>query len=415
MTGSEPTESAKQKEAKLPRRDWFVLPALGLLTVAVLIAATELLARRQFKDAQMQLAPCLVLNDSSTGVRGVPNSRCWAKGKESGWTEYKFNSCGHRAGMECGSKDPGSYRIVMTGSSIAMGLYVPSDKSIAGLLPAELSQATGRKVELYNTSIGAAFGGAPHSIALRFNEILAAKPDLVLWILTPWDVDHAADLKPEGDFLNAAGNGNGAKIAPAGLQSSALHRLAAKVGAGAAAASLYEDLKGLQFRTLLTHYLYKSQSLYVKSYLMNDDDKAGFLKAEWPPQWDADLNDFDRYAAEIIGRSKAADIPIVAVLIPNRAQAAMISMGEWQHGYDPYKIDNEVRSSVARHGGDYVDIFPDFRNVPHPETRYMPVDGHPNEEGHAMFAGMIARQLTAGTVPALRAPGAPGAALGRAK
>lgn len=386
-------EKTEQSKEALPRRDWFLLPAFGVLTAGALLGIAELTAHQRFADDETGLAPCLVLNDDSTGVRGVPNSSCMAKGKESGWIEYKFNSRGHRAGMELEPKNPETFRIVMTGSSIAMGLFVPREQSIAGLLPGDLSAVSGRKVELYNTSIGAAYGGSPHSVALRFNEVLDAKPDMVLWILTEWDVDHAADLHPQGAYLRAAG-GTGAD-ANAAASSSAPRRMLNKLGV----ATLYEDLKDLRFRTLLTHCLYGSPSLYVKSYLMNPDETVGFLKEDWSPQWNQNLNDFDAYAAQIVGRAKAAGVPLVAVLIPNRAQAAMISSGSWPPGYDPYKIDNELRAVITRGGGEYVDIFPDFRSLADPENEYMPVDGHPYPQGHAMLAGLIAKHLAAQGIP----------------
>jgi len=396
-------ETKAEQEAKLPRRDWILLPILGFATMALLVIGTEELASRRFLDAETGLAPCLVLNDSSTGVRGVPNSTCWAKGKESSWTEYKFNSRGHRAGMESGSKDAGTYRIVMTGSSVAMGLFVPREQTVAALLPKELSQLTGRKVELYNTSIGAAYGGTPHSISLRFNEIVAAKPDMILWILTPWDIDHAPDLKPETDYLRAEGRSAPAPYREAGPRGVMLRRIAAAIGVQSLAGSLYDRMKEFRFRTLLSHYLFESQSLYVKSYLKNGEDAAGFLKSEWGPEWLEKRNDFDRYAAEIEEQAGSVGVPLVAVQVPTRAQAAMISMGEWPEGYDPYKIDHEVKAVIQAHGGVYLDIFPSFRSIPNPESHYMPVDGHPDADGHAMIAALIARQLSGGAISALRA------------
>ena len=56
-------------------------------------------------------------------------------------------------------------------------------------------------------------------------------------------------------------------------------------------------------------------------------------------------------------------MPLVAALLPQRAQAAMISRSRWPAGFDPYKLDNELRSMVVSHGGTYVDILPDFRNI----------------------------------------------------
>jgi hypothetical protein len=92
------------------------------------------------------------------------------------------------------------------------------------------------------------------------------------------------------------------------------------------------------------------------------------------------------------------------VLLPNRAQAAMISMGEWPAGYDPYKLDAELRSIVTSHGGIYIDILPDFRAIPNPEQHYLPVDSHPDAGGHAIIAAMLAKELTGGAVPALKVP-----------
>jgi hypothetical protein len=80
----------------------------------------------------------------------------------------------------------------------------------------------------------------------------------------------------------------------------------------------------------------------------------------------------------------------------------MISMGQWPKGEDPYKLDNELRAIITCHGGIYLDIAPDFRNIPDPEQGYLTVDGHPNTEGHAIIAGLLARELTSGAIPELR-------------
>jgi hypothetical protein len=111
------------------------------------------------------------------------------------------------------------------------------------------------------------------------------------------------------------------------------------------------------------------------------------------------MNQFDRYAAEVEGKATAAGIPFVTVLLPTRAQAAMISVGEWPAGYDPYKVGREVKAVITRHGGTYIDILPEFRSVPNPEKGYFPVDGHLNADGHATIGRLLARAFSTGPAP----------------
>ena len=88
--------------------------------------------------------------------------------------------------MECGPKPADTYRIVLIGSSFNYGMGVASQEGFATLLPRQLSRRTGRKIELYNEAMQ---WGFPRSVDLRFGEVLAAKPDLILWPLTPMDFD----------------------------------------------------------------------------------------------------------------------------------------------------------------------------------------------------------------------------------
>lgn len=171
----------------LPRRDWVLLPFIGILTISILAASTELIARFAFPSTAASPLDCLILDDPTTGVRAIPNTVCRSKAGETELIEYRFNSCGHRAGMECGPKSAGTYRIVMVGSSFGEGIGVRVDQTYASLLPRLLSQRTGRKIELYNEAVQL---GSPRTIDIQFEKALAAQPDLVLWTLTPWEFDN---------------------------------------------------------------------------------------------------------------------------------------------------------------------------------------------------------------------------------
>jgi hypothetical protein len=285
----------------------------------------------------------------------------------------------------------------MSGSSFAFGLSTPREETFAALLPAELSRMTGRTVELYNESL---LWQAPGGVDKRFDKILAAEPDLVLWVVTSWDIAHTAPdsgLPADPGFLGRTRY----RVKEALATHSFAHAIPDIMDA------VHDLLDVTSTGLLLEHFLYESQTQYVKSYLRNDDTEAGFLKTEPSKSWQNFLWYFDRDVAHIAGKSKEAGVPLVVVLLPNRAQTAMISMGEWPAGHDPYKLSDEVRSIVVSHGGTYADILPDYRGVPNPEQGYFPKDGHPNAAGHATISRVIARELTSGAVPALRVGSGP--------
>jgi hypothetical protein len=383
-------DSASLNEKMLQPRDRILLPLLSLLTIGLLAGSTELIARRMFVVAKTGPGSCMVFNDPSTGARGIPN--CVSRGKypESQWADYRFNSCGHRAGMECGPKQAGVYRIVLIGSSAAMGDLVQQDESFAALLPNELSQRTAHRVDVYNEGMGFGFS---HSTTLRFKDVLAAQPDMILWVLFPMDIERASLVLPTADDL---ADGDSSSLA-----AKAWHRMKIAFATKSFSHAIVEVFSRTRTALLLRHFLYQSQSQYVNSYLMGPDDETGFLRVEPSLEWKGHLRQFDSDAADMEGQARAAGVPFEAVFVPNRAQAAMISMGEWPAGYDPYKLDNELRVIITRHGGTYIDILPDFRTIPNPERYYFPVDGHPNSSGHAIISKLLAKALTRDSAPSL--------------
>jgi hypothetical protein len=297
----------------------------------------------------------------------------------------------------------------MLGSSMDFGASVPQEKSFAALLPGELSRRTGRKVEVYNESM---VGGFPRSAALRMNGVLAAKPDLILWVLAPRDIRNASivllsDLDPTSKATAPAA------VIMGSFWIRAWYRIKMSFTTNSfqdAVAAIWqhglEVLRVSPSGVLFQHILYASQTQYVKSYLMSPESEengpdVGFLKVEPNARWRSDLQWFDRDAAEIEGQANTAGVPLVAMLVPDRAQAAMLSMGEWPSGFDPYKLDDEVRHIISGHGGIYIEVLPDFRNIPNPVQYYFPIDGHPDARGHAIISEILAKELTRGVVPGL--------------
>jgi len=387
-------DGAGGQERKLSHRDWILLPFVGLLTVVFVAGSTEFIARRMFSQSGTLMRDCLLSHPAISG-RAIPNSVCWDKPAESpSAVEYRFNVCGHRAGVECGPKPDGVYRIVMIGSSVAMGDRVRWDKTFAVSLPEVLSRQTGRKVELYNEGVMIRY---PHVVAQQVQEALAAKPDMLLWVLTPFDIETET---PDRYIEIPAEN------------TSTLTRAWSRAKITFSNQSFSESMSYLWQRaleplnkstttTMLQHFLYESESQYVKSCLLGGDP-MGYLLARPSDKWEGRLRMFDSDDAEIARQARAAGVPLVSVLVPMRPQAAILSTGSWPAGYDPYKLGNELRAITTSHGGIYLDIFPGFREIPNSEQFYFPVDGHPNADGHAIISRLLAKELTNGSIPALK-------------
>lgn len=401
MSPNDQTETGAGKEIRWRRRDWLLLPAVSLLTICLLAVSIELLSRLLFPVTQIGFDNCFAANNPTGDAAVKPNSVCWEQTAESRTKiEYRFNGRGHRAGAELSPKLSGTYRIVLIGSSLTQGLFVPREKTFAALLPQELSLETGRKVEVYNEATGGKFRGGRYptrTSAQHFDEVLAAQPDLVLWVITPTDVmTFGQEEKPSSpDPQSRTGSAK-----PATFWS----RLTSSI----AARTLGERLKAQWERTrtsiVLRHLLIASESEneYVRSYLQNGDD-AGFLMAKPNDKWQMQIQAFSAEVSEIVGNAKDAGVPLVAVFIPNRAQAAMIANGGWPAGYDPFKLEEDIRNNVINNGGRFLNVLPGYRTIPTPERGYFPVDGHPDADGQAVIFRLLDRELTNGSVPELRA------------
>lgn len=396
-------DDSENNATKLPRRDWILLPLIGFFTLLFLAVSAELLARWLFPVSEVGFERCFANDDPSGTVPVNPNSFCFEQIAESRLpVEYRFDSHGHRADTELGPKQPGTYRIVMIGSSMAMGLFVPEHRSFAATLPKELSQRTGRKIELYNEATGGRFRGGPFPLpgsARNFKEVLAVNPDMILWVIAPMDIENADSASTTPLQRRALASD---KEAP--RSANFWRKLSNAIANGTLASKLLDQWQGSRTSLVLKHFLLgaESQDQYVTSYLKNEDH-AGFLRTEPSSKWQHLLEVFQGDAEQFEQQAKAAGVPLVAVLVPNRAQAAMISMGEWPKGYDPYKLDVVLRSIVEGHGGIYLDILLSLQKIPSPEQYYFPVDGHLNVDGHAMLSKLLSEQLTDGLVPALRA------------
>jgi hypothetical protein len=366
-----PQESSRGRgQAGLPLRDWILLPLIGAMTIAILGRGAKLIADREVVRSKQVVGTCI--QQTGSGPRhGVPSSVCVEKNSSSQVVEYRFNSCGDRTPLDCGPKPAGVYRIVLIGSSIPMGWGVSESDSLAERLTSDLSQSTHRRVEVYNSAMEGS-GGSPNTLADRMPRIMALQPDLILWVMSSWDID--PDKIRVQEKVSQGGN--------SGWQ--APDRILAK----------------FRIRSWLTEVLFRSESVYMSAYIKNIQEGAQ-LPADSSNDEDARMRLFSVDAGAIVEGAKAKGVPVVATFLPNRGEAALIFVSPRPAAVDPVRLNNELGTIMVSKGATYVYILPDLQKAPNLDGLYDQLGFHLNVKGHAVLTQILAKAITGGTVPAL--------------
>lgn len=345
---------------------------------------------------------CLILNDPHTGVRGIPRSSCQQKDLETRLVDYRFNDCGFRTNQPCRPGPAGLFRIVLIGSSMGYGMHVDQSQSFAARLGPVLSARLQRPVDVFNESMQWAF---PASWPLRTDAMLQPHPGMILWALTPFDIENARLILPyvpnvQAELLaplhgSSGGAGQDATVAPAPPAPHGLGSIPER-----AWNRLITTLSRDQATFVLQHYLYRSQSQYL-AHTLSQVGASDYLQVPAPAALQDNLVVFARALRQVAARARAANVPLVVTLLPSRPQAIMLSNHTWSQGYDPNQLGRLLRRIVEADGARYVDMTPGLETMPDAGQNYLSVDEHPTPQGHRMLTTLLANALLrSGALPA---------------
>ena len=361
------------QSGRLPRRDYFLLPLLSLLTIVFIFAATEFTTRLTWTTIEQGY--CMML-DPASGPHGVPDCTSIIKLAEGKRAVLHFNNCGYRSEAPCGPKPPGTFRIAVLGSSISEGYGIPYEEMFATRMAQALSQSCHKPVEFQN--LGA--DGCPPAFTYRHvDEALRLRPDAIVMTLNPWDVEQEIDPAVLG-LLPRQPPPTNQPPAPA-IHLSLLQKLQARVR---------------NSRTMLVaqHFLLQNRDAFLKLYLFAGGDHTAFVRYPFTPAWERRLEMTDVLLGEMARKIHAAGVPFVLVAVPERAQTMMLHVPDLPRGIDPYAFTRRFENICVKYGIVFIDGLKVFKRAGAPDNLFYVVDGHITPEAHNLLAQAISREFT---------------------
>jgi hypothetical protein len=376
---SEPATPEPDAGGRLSRRDYWLLPLVSLLTVIVMFTITEVSTRIAWPMDEENV--CAVPTGNAEGYYFKTNCTARFKNAEGPWATYNYNDCGYRSATSCGPVAPGTLRIAILGSSVAQGLDVPYEDTYYDIAAKELSRRCGRPIDVQNLGKPAA---SPIYAYRKVQEALKLKPQVVLLLLAPFDIEQRIDPQALADRNQPEKP----------VSSNAVHY----------EMSLMRKLQSLILgsRTLLVaeHYLLQDRETFLRLY-MNYGDKADFLRVPFTPAWQQRFDDMNLIIGDMAGAMKTAGVPFVVIPVPSRAEAALLSAPHRPPGTDPAAFGHALEKIASDHGAAYVDLMEPFQNTPDSQNLFLVVDGHVAPAGQKLIADHLVKKLLDGTVPEL--------------
>lgn len=358
---------------RLPRYDFVLIPFLVGLTLVFLAGLGEALSRQFFIESGKESC-------SSTGARGEmvmkPNCTSYRQAAEGPPTSSVYNECGYRAPEPCGDRSPGTIRVALMGASTAHGFKVRYEDTFGARLTRSLTEACRRPVEFQNMGVG---GATLLDIYRRLPDALAMKPDLIMLVITPYDMRNQVADEDIADRNEPA--------------KKPFDPVAGKVQGPKSLITILSDM-AYESRMLVVaqHYLFQHRPTFVRLFLLHGEE-VDYLRPPMGPGWARRIRNLDTIVGDMADRAHAAGVPMMLVETPQRIQVSLLDPTVRQPGQDPYAIGRELAALSAKHGMYFDDTLDAFAEEPDSDEAFYNVDGHIDGRGHGLVARSVERAL----------------------
>ncbi|MBI4347415.1 MAG: SGNH/GDSL hydrolase family protein [Elusimicrobia bacterium] len=318
----------------------------------------------------------LIEPDPDLGWRHVPSSVVWFRTRDF-TSRAEVNAQGH-LGPAVPVARTDALRVMVLGDSFAGATQLPSERSVAGLLPEHI----GRAVEVINEGVSGY--GTDQEILVLERDGPLLRPDVVVLLFTVSNdvfnndpaLQHPGLTYPKPHF----------DLGPAGeLTLVPLPRNepspADRIRRWLAGSSLLWVIKTGVIDPLTGT---QTDPGYHRRLLEVLEEPSG----EWERAWQLT----DRLVQRIAGTAEAIGALPLLVIVPDACQVHSRLCPE---PFTPRAVPQaRLRAVAERSGMRVVDLLPELRQAAaQGETLYFPSDLHWNEAGHAAAAAAIARSI----------------------
>jgi len=328
--------------------------------------------------------------DNILMYKHIPDSKVTYSRQEFS-NEIKFNSNGLRDYEYDYKKPKNVYRILLLGSSFSQALQVPLEHTYENVLERKLNGNLAGKYEVINTAVGG-WGTAQELFYLK-TEGIRYEPDLILLDFSMRDVRENAI-----NSLVTVTNGKLVEHIP--IRASWPKR-------AMLFCSRYSHLCSLTQTVILGDAEKKGfiSSLLSKLRITSSADDRSIKTTDLfsknnTPNVDAAFEETFLLIKEIKKVADENKIALVMFIIPHREQVDALKWNEFINRYNANekqfeydKVQKLALKFAKQNNIQVFDMLPYFRQKNANNTFYYEIDGHWNEQGHEMTAGLLYNYL----------------------
>jgi hypothetical protein len=251
------------------------------------------------------------------------------------------------------------------GTSVAFGLHVPYDEYFLNVAAPELSRMWHHPVEFQNLGD---IGPTWFKSDLLLNEVVKLKPDAVIYLVVPFDLNRM-------DFIHTETPKNFMAPPPA-------------KEAGWTWTDLRVEARESRVLIVAQHFLLRDEHFFLRAF-ENYADPFDVARQPAPPLVEMRFERMNTLVGKLADRMHAAKIPCFMIALPNRVECALISKKICLPHMDAYVFPRRMEVIARENGLDYIDMMPPIQKTPNAESMFYAVDGHPTGSAHALMARTV--------------------------